>query len=369
MIKPLFTVLNTLEALNLFSHYMREAWRLQNQGVSSKNPLPEPLRPTENTAMKDLKRLVSLDASYGGNFKAWITEAIDKVQGDFGDLRTWVQEDVTISSELEWSSLATHVRDAVEEARVAIQKKGISPDFDWEIAGRASVALSFALRAADALSREQAEGTIPDGARASKRFHPRSSSILQVHITDGSGAKIGISDNLEGAIKEAVISQAARKQTHELTPKEFLATTTVVNVDLGRGKTGLAKTGPQRLLLSSLDDIGVMRSFLHKALERTVGQDGLAEDPESSKSWVDNAMTTILASPFQETLKMFRIEGAGHLVLNRGAHIGPHELTELHRQYVKHALLEGKDIPDRVLEATGLDAGVQPNAIRMRQTA
>src|SRR5690554_6891896 len=110
-----------VEALNQFSHYTRESWRLQNAMGSDKSRLPQSLQPTPATAMKDLQRLVDMDKAYDGDLQGWLTRTAQGLEDQVGPLEKWVEEDVATSLPITWDALLDPIHQAITTARESVQ--------------------------------------------------------------------------------------------------------------------------------------------------------------------------------------------------------------------------------------------------------
>jgi len=335
-------------SLLVFSTLVRDSWRLQLKQArppGSKSPLPAHLEVTTQEAMASLRRLAQLQALPEENLKEAFLDSVAHMKEHYGPLSAWLAHDCTTPLTVEWESLTEAVVGGLEAAVRADSHGEIDPAFDWETSGRAATVLHFALRCASGLSLAQEHGILPAGTRASKVITDDGAGQLVVQVQDSDGVVMGRSDDLDQAMSQAVLFYLGQREFHEMTPEEFVRVTTVVCVDVGRGKTGLAKTGPERLLYKNNEDQAALRQFFERAKR------GAAQEQELAEDWVKNSMTSIMSESFDTNIKSLRLHGAGHLLITKQSGTTVAEVCSIHRHYVDEAVLEGKVVPSRVLAA------------------
>ena len=341
--------------------YMREAWRvtlqIEAQNEGRKTALPDNLLATPGTAKLQFYGLETLDRRLDGDLSRMILEMAQKVEQTAGPIEKWVHPlhaGAVIGS---WGSLAVMVVTAIDRALELGKREWLNEDHivggEWEKAGRAGVTLQFACRAAKELERSIQAGELPAGSRVTKTLNP-GSPVLDVQVLNAENLVIGTGQTVEAATADARHIALASKPYADLTLDQFIDITTVIEVESGRGKTGKAKHGDERLLFTGISSLSSMRQFLGRAFD-TERREGRFEDEKDRKSWIDNSLRSLMATSFDESIKSMSFPGVGHLVFSRSPIVSMRDaLAAIHRGYAVAnsepqdglGLLEERDLPE-----------------------
>lgn len=350
--------------LHLFSSYIREAWRLQNQSVTPSS-LPEHMHATEHTALKGLDGFAKVESDLGcrdmDQWEFWLQELVAFANAEFGPMADLIAEDVTTSLPLQWERMVEPIEAAIAKARQCIQERSIDPQFDWEPAGRAAGSLAFALGAAHAIKRAQRLYEAPSGLRASKNFDS-TKPLLNVRVLDGEGNVIGQADTLETAMEQAKRRILSQREIYELTRDEFVGLCSIIPVHLGRGKTGRAKQGALRMITETADGLSALRKFaaeLHDPSKSDLDYD----------QWIGRTLSSLLSLPEGDEgkwdVRLLRAQGVGYLAFAQSHSITADTLAGLHEVEVEKALADGLEVPQRVMDHYSFDASKSQSQQRM----
>ena len=260
-----------------------------------------------------------------------------EIEDKSGPIEKWVKPDHTGSTPGSWGSLAVTVASAVERAielgkREWLNDEHILDDI-WGKACRSGVTLQFATRAAQQLDQAIKAGELPEGTRATKSIKA-DSPILEVQVLNSENMVIGTGDSLENAIRHARLAELANRPYADLTLDQFTEITTVIEVETGRGKTGTAVNGTDRLLFTGISSVSNMRQFLGRAYDLQQREGGIEANMDR-KTWVDTSLRSLMANAFDGDVKSLAISGVGHLLLTRNHGIPMQEiLATIHKGYV-----------------------------------
>lgn len=343
-----------------FSHYIRDAWRLK---IETKNPPARRMLgvfdPNEDSALRDLKRIGALDERHDGDFRAWFEQRVAIFDQTMGPISKWIQGYHISDLPMDWRALSRVFLDGFDAAKSSVTSPSLVNEFDWERCGQACVALQFVSKAVASLHELIEKGSLESGTRAHKLIVP-DKALVRVRVVASDGRTLADADWLDAALKEATCVTAISRPSYELTLDEFINITTVIDVDRGRGKTGQAKTGQERLLFRVAEDHARLKLFFSRAYDLAIvrGQEGLAP----KEDWVSTSVKTIMAESFDTPLKFIRLPGAGHLLLNAGATDAQvrHVLKIEHRDSVLEGMNGGFSVPDRACLSAGLPCADDP---------
>lgn len=139
------------------------------------------------------------------------------------------------------------------------------------------------------------------------------------------------------------------KQPYELNFAEFSASVTVIHVVSGKGKTGLAKTGKERLLVDNDEDTLALNKLIEE-LGRSY--DDLADESyPPKKEWLDKVVGRLLDKVFHSDLFYGLIPNGRAIVMIKN----PRRLTDeaclrtIHRSEIEEAINTGKFVADEIL--------------------
>jgi len=130
------------------------------------------------------------------------------------------------------------------------------------------------------------------------------------------------------------------KEPHQMSFEEFTRKCLIINVQYGRGKTGIATTGKQRAMITDVDDLYALRAVLSGYYP-----------PDSNidkTTWVNQSITNML-SIVQPDVNEHRFPDGRHVYF---VFPNPRMSTELiYFTHIKMALESGEDVPADIAES------------------
>jgi len=319
------------------SNAMRPAWRLANQRradlAGERQLLPAWHRATKD----DVKAGCELIRQKMGSAEPFV-DAVKAMRVIHGEISDWVDLDHDFHAVKTWGEMIERAAPAIGLLLDPAETFERLTSFDWQRASEAATMASFIAQTAILMGPPRKDGRLPEDCKIRQRMEP-GKTILVVEVVGET--VLGRGDHIASAVDRAIDNNMTLREPGDLTETDFIRLTHVVNVEIGRGKTGTSKTGPRRLLARDASDLDRLRALLGQVYDTQSSFEPLGE----RKAWIDQSVKNLLASAFDTPFKSLWIPGGGHLVLNAGASdVTDHVLIAMHRDFVEQKQKGGEVI-------------------------
>lgn len=298
--------------------YLQEAWRLTDHiraiEQGKKSVLSESLQPKAERVRINFQRLAGTGGAQGRDLIRQLQGTAKLLQMRYGPLDKWVEQETARES---WESLASTLANGVDQAIERVKFDQFSghdllSDI-WKAACKAGHRLDYVCRVANLLGEAMKIGELPPGCHM-RRANSHDSYVVEHQVVDAGGKVLGAADFVEGAVEDARKSVLASRDYADLTLDQFKLISTVIQVVPGRGKTGQAATGKDRLLVADPADLVALRMLARRAYHHG-RRNGVIEAGTTVDEYVSTTVRNLLENSFEGEFNSMRLKGLGHLVL------------------------------------------------------